>query len=108
MKKVNKGNVLVVDDDMRLLSTLSSILKDNGFRVFTAATGQEAIEVFRNSFLDAVILDLLLPDTDGISLLKIFHSEKPLLTAGSWGFTVPPYLVKSKSTGSSVTNHSSF
>jgi len=79
MKKVNKGNILVVDDDMRLLSTLSSILKENGCRVFTAATGQEAIEIFRNCLLDAVILDLLLPDTDGISLLKMFHSEKPLL-----------------------------
>jgi len=79
MKKENKGNILVVDDEMRLLSTLSSILKENGYRVFPAATGQEAQEVFRDSLLDAVILDLVLPDTDGISLLKMFHSEKPLL-----------------------------
>jgi two-component system nitrogen regulation response regulator NtrX len=79
MKTVNKGNILVVDDDMRLLSTLSGILKDNGYQVFTASTGQEAGEIFRNSLLDAVILDLVLPDTDGINLLKMIYSEKPLL-----------------------------
>ncbi len=79
MKTVNKGNILVVDDDMRLLSTLSGILKDNGYRVFTASTGKEAGEIFRNSLLDAVILDLVLPDSDGISLLKMIYSEKPLL-----------------------------
>jgi two-component system nitrogen regulation response regulator NtrX len=79
MKTVNKSNILVVDDDMRLLSTLSGILKDNGYRVFTASTGQEAGEIFKNSLLDAVILDLVLPDTDGINLLKMIYSEKPHL-----------------------------
>ncbi|NIM17480.1 MAG: response regulator [Candidatus Aminicenantes bacterium] len=79
MKKKNKSNVLVVDDDMRLLSTLSSILKDNGYRVFTAENGQKAQEALSDSPVDAIILDLVLPDADGIDLLKKFHQEKPLI-----------------------------
>lgn len=79
MTKKNKENVLVVDDDVRLLSTLSSILKENGYRVLTAAAGQDALETFRNSLVDAIILDLMLPDIDGITLLKEIHKEKPLL-----------------------------
>jgi two-component system nitrogen regulation response regulator NtrX len=79
MKKKNKSSVLVVDDDIRLLSTLSSILKENGYRVVTAETGQYALEIFNDSSIDAVILDLVLPDANGIDLLKKFHREKPLL-----------------------------
>jgi two-component system nitrogen regulation response regulator NtrX len=79
MKKKNKSNVLVVDDEIRLLSTLSSILKDNGYRVFTAETGQYGLKIFNDSPIDAVILDLMLPDTNGIELLKKIHREKPLL-----------------------------
>ncbi|NIM13262.1 MAG: response regulator [Candidatus Aminicenantes bacterium] len=79
MKKKSKGNVLVVDDEIRLLSTLSSILKDNGYNVFTAETGQEAQKALSDSPVDAVILDLMLPDTNGIELLKRIHREKPLL-----------------------------
>ncbi len=79
MKKKNKYSVLVVDDDARLLSSLSSILEENGYRVLTGANGHEAENMFMDSPLDAVILDLMLPDTDGITLLKKIHHEKPLL-----------------------------
>lgn len=79
MKKNDKRNVLVVDDDIRLLSTLSSILKENGYQVLTGSTGKEAQKILNNSTVDAAILDLELPDTNGIALLKAIHQKSSLL-----------------------------
>lgn len=79
MKKKNQYSVLIVDDDARLLSTLSSILKENGYKVLIGTNGEEAQEALGNSYIDAVILDLMLPDKDGITLLKKIHDDIPLL-----------------------------
>ncbi len=60
--------ILVVDDDAGLLRTLSSLLGACGYDVITAAAGLEALDTLRREKVDLVVLDLTLPDIDGVEV----------------------------------------
>ena len=62
--------VLLVDDDKTLNRSLAAILRSAGYIVTTAYTGTEAIEASKDNAFEAMILDIKLPDSDGIELLK--------------------------------------
>ncbi len=62
--------ILLVDDEVALLRTLSLNLKARGYDVVTAETGEEALQVVRRSSPDVVILDLGLPDISGVEVLR--------------------------------------
>lgn len=62
--------ILLVDDDVALLRTLSMNLRARGYQVVTAERGEEALEVARRSNPDVVILDLGLPDLSGTDVLR--------------------------------------
>jgi two-component system nitrogen regulation response regulator NtrX len=64
------ANVLVVDDELGIRSTITEILSDEGYTVLTAADASEAAHYYKTNRLDLVLLDIWMPDTDGISLLK--------------------------------------
>ena len=57
--------ILVVDDEPHIVLGLQDALEFEGFRVVTAQTGKEALEVFESELPDAVLLDLMLPDANG-------------------------------------------
>ncbi len=61
---------LVIDDDRNILTTLEIYLEDKGFMVDTAASGEEGVEKFRAVSPDLVLLDMKLPDRDGLDVLK--------------------------------------
>ncbi|HEX2224143.1 MAG TPA: sigma-54 dependent transcriptional regulator [Thermoanaerobaculia bacterium] len=61
--------ILIVDDEGGIRSTLSAILEDEGYRTETAGTAGEAAGRLRSEPFDAVLLDLWLPDRDGLELL---------------------------------------
>jgi len=65
-----KGRILIVDDEPIILFGLSHYLKDQGFEVDTCEKGEEALKKIEEQKFDLCILDLKLPDIDGISLLK--------------------------------------
>jgi two-component system nitrogen regulation response regulator NtrX len=69
--------LLIVDDEEGIRSTLSAILEDEGYRVSTAATAAEAATCLAVETFDAILLDLWLPDRDGLDLLA------ELIPAGS-------------------------
>lgn len=58
-------NILVVDDEQMICQAVSSYLEKNGYRVFTAETGREALRIFSTEHISFVILDLMLPDMAG-------------------------------------------
>lgn len=58
-------NILVVDDERMIREAVSSYLEKQGYCVFTAETGQEAIQIFDRETISFVILDLMLPDIPG-------------------------------------------
>ncbi|MHA1369710.1 MAG: response regulator [Promethearchaeota archaeon] len=75
LKKRKK--VLVVDDDSGMTETISDILEDSGFRVSYSNDGYHAIEMIRNNDFDAVILDLRMPNINGLDALIKIKKIKP-------------------------------
>ncbi len=71
--------ILVVDDDAHILRLYKEELEEEGYDVVTAGTGEEALEVFEKENPDLVTLDILMPDIDGISLLRRMKEMKPRL-----------------------------
>ena len=63
--------ILIVDDEPGIRSTLKGVLEDEGFKVFTASSGEEALEITTKAMPDAVLLDVLMPGgIDGIETLR--------------------------------------
>lgn len=71
------NEILVVDDDLDFCFNLSAILKENGFEVMTAANGREALLKIRGACPDLVLLDLRLPDIDGMKVLQKMKESNP-------------------------------
>jgi len=63
-------HILVVDDEPDIRRTLEAILAEEGYAVTTAGTAAEALELARDAIFDAVLLDIWLPDRDGLDVLK--------------------------------------
>ncbi|MFC1668878.1 sigma-54-dependent transcriptional regulator [Spirochaetota bacterium] len=64
------AKILIVDDEVNIIKTISSILQDENHTVFSSETGNDAIDFLKNDSVDLVILDVWLPDKDGIEVLK--------------------------------------
>ncbi len=71
--------ILIVDDDPNILRLYKEELEEEGYQVITASNGQEAIERFDKEDPDLVTLDILLPDIDGIKLLRQIKEKRPRL-----------------------------
>jgi len=65
-------SILFVDDETKLLRILASYFRKKGFTVYTASTGEEARSRLRDTDAQIIFLDLKLPDTTGIQLLREF------------------------------------
>ena len=70
--------VLVVDDDVALARALGINLRARGYDVVTAATGRQALDVLARAHPDVVVLDLGLPDLDGIDVLHGIRGWNPV------------------------------
>lgn len=70
-----RGRVLVVDDDLALAEMLGIVLHGEGFDPVFCADGLEAINIFRESRPDIVLLDLMLPGRDGIEVCRAIRAE---------------------------------
>ena len=73
--------VLVVEDETSIASFVALYLKNAGYRVQTAGTGQEALDFLNHERPDLVVLDLMLPDIDGIEVCRRIRrgSDLPIL-----------------------------
>ncbi len=65
-----QANILVVDDEQDIRNLVCEILEDEGYSVTTAENGESARSAFARRVPDLVLLDIWMPDVDGISLLK--------------------------------------
>jgi signal transduction histidine kinase len=73
------GRLLVVDDETPLMNALRQTLRDEGYRVVGATSGDEALAALRRGGFDLVLTDLLMPKMDGIALLRAALATDPLL-----------------------------
>ncbi len=71
------NHVLIVDDEADIRDSLTSILSDEGYTVTTAATAAEALELIRDASYDVVLLDIWLPDRDGLDALADIRQLDP-------------------------------
>jgi signal transduction histidine kinase len=68
--KQPRGRVLIIDDEKVILDLTSIILKNRGYRVFTALSAQEGFEVIEKERPELVLLDYMMPNMDGFTALK--------------------------------------
>ena len=71
--------ILVVEDDEKIASFLAKGLKQSGFSVDTAADGEEALPLCRSVKYDSIVLDIMLPKLDGLSVLHAIRRDKQLV-----------------------------
>ena len=76
MKK-NTPSILIVEDDVNIRGTLSTILQQKGYNTATARNGQEAIQKSKTKFFNMALLDIKLPDIEGTKLLTMMHENTP-------------------------------
>ena len=69
--------ICIVDDEPGILNTLSSILEDEGYQVIVAKSGVEGMKIVRSDSPDLVILDIWMPEMDGLETLKRLRSQFP-------------------------------
>jgi len=71
-----KTKILVVDDEPDALELIEFNLKANGHEVVTAADGEEALEKAKSILPDLIILDVMLPEVDGMEVCKILRRDQ--------------------------------
>ncbi len=74
---MGKQNILLVDDDKSILRILTRILQKQGYNIHTAETGREAEEKINSQSYDLALIDVKLPDTDGVDLLRKIRATRP-------------------------------
>ena len=68
--------ILAIDDEEHILELLSYNLEQNGYRVFTACSGEEGLKILEKEKIDLMLLDIMLPGMDGMDVLKAVRNSK--------------------------------
>lgn len=76
---IEGSKVLLVDDNKEIVDILTDFLTLNGCKIYKASTGKEALEVLSKADLEIVILDVKLPDINGISLIDSIKINNPTI-----------------------------
>ena len=71
------ARILVVDDDENIRKVLTKILEDEGYTVESVGTAKEAIEITKRKFYNLALIDIRLPDMEGVKLLTKIRDTTP-------------------------------
>lgn len=75
---MNKNlSVLIVDDDAKICESLSDIVEASGYEVSTANSGEEALKLTRENEFDVILMDIRMPEMDGVETLKNIRKHTP-------------------------------
>src|SRR6266550_548665 len=77
---MSKGSILVVDDESEIREGLELLLRSEGYGVSSAETGQSGLEKLEQHPYDLLLLDVSLPDRNGLDMLKEIHRRDPQLS----------------------------
>ncbi len=78
----SKSNILLVEDEENLHETLKLNLEMEGYEVSSAFTGTEALKKVANEYFDLIIMDIMIPEVDGIAVtesIRVNNNEVPIL-----------------------------
>ena len=81
--QTTKQSILIVEDEIPELNTLRDKLTREGFAILEAKNGEEGLEVALREHPDLILLDIIMPVMDGMTMLKKLRSKN------EWGKTVP-------------------
>ena len=73
----NQTRILIVDDDDTIRTTMKAILEDEGYEVDLAASGKEGVQKAKDTAYNIALLDIRLPDMEGVELLKLMNPAVP-------------------------------
>jgi DNA-binding NtrC family response regulator len=73
----SKFSCLLVDDDPNIISLLESVFKDTSYQIYTAMNGKSALSLMEKVRIDATLIDLVMPEMDGFTLLKEIKKDHP-------------------------------
>lgn len=78
---INEGTILIIDDEIQIRRLLEITLSANGYKISEASTGKEGLTLAATAHPFLIILDLGLPDADGLDILKKFREwyDKPII-----------------------------
>ena len=80
-------NILVVDDDKEIVNAIDIYLKKEGYKIYKAYNGEEALEVLKNEEIHLIILDVMMPKKDGLETLEEIRKNR----------TIPVIMLSAKS-----------
>jgi DNA-binding response OmpR family regulator len=86
-------NVLIIEDETKVASFISRGLEEEGYSVDVAYDGKQGLDLLKESIYDVVLLDLMIPEIDGLEVLK---------RARSWGISTPVLIITAKSSKEDV------
>ena len=86
-------NILIADDQPNIRRLYEYTLEKNGYRPFTAANGEEALEILAEHHIDLVVLDVMMPEMDGFDCLKAIREG---------GLSVPVLIITAKDSAEDV------
>ncbi len=96
MDITDTGRILIVDDEVDLLHSLTAFFEDEGFSVWAAASGEEALAILEKEPMDAVIVDMRLPGIDGNETIVKAYALQPslqfLIHTGATDYQLPSFL----------------
>lgn len=82
MSKTPKASILIAEDEESLREALKLNLELEGYEVTTAETGPAVIKTVKNEYFDLIVLDIMLPEMDGITVcetIRMQHNDVPIL-----------------------------
>ena len=71
-------NILVCDDDKEIVKAIEIYLEKEGYKIYKAYNGKEALDIINNTELHLVILDIMMPEVDGISVAETIRKDKSI------------------------------
>jgi DNA-binding NtrC family response regulator len=87
----NQCKILLVDDDANIYKLIKLNLEADLFQISYAKNGRQALELITNNHFDLIMIDILMPETDGLSLLR---SMKPRLPSNTMIILITAYVLE--------------
>ncbi|NOX87983.1 MAG: sigma-54-dependent Fis family transcriptional regulator [Calditrichaeota bacterium] len=84
----DKPTILLIDDEERIRTVLSDILRLKGYETLTAESGKQGLKIFKEQHIDCLLLDLILPEENGLDILKQIRqtaSNVPVIMITAFG-----------------------
>src|SRR5574344_1855572 len=75
---MEKNRILIVEDEPTILRVIKTYFEKNNYEVYTAIDGEKALEVYKETVVDIIVLDIMMPKLDGWEVAKRIRSSSSI------------------------------